>query len=104
MASYSFPETTYGNTYNTFVLYSPTRKQFLGWTGGRVCYGWTQKPEVTVVGGSCLSPISRALANSFLGPASERAEYDGVHDLQVVEVVITRDPHDRNRLLWRFAS
>jgi len=103
MSSYSFPETSsVDDEFSTHVLFSEARKQFLGWVRPGLCYGWTSKPEVTVVGGCSLTPISAARAESYLAEA--RRWRDDVDDAKVVEVVMSRDPHDINRWNWRFAS
>ena len=107
MGSISFPDVREDmlskDGYLTWVLYHPGKKQFFGFVSRTVCYGWTDEPVATCVGGSFVSPITEGYAECLLAEVRHCRWWDNdVFALEVRRVRMIPKPEDRNRYSWRF--
>ena len=109
MASISFPDVSEDlhseDGYDTWVLYHEGRNQFYGWFNRNVNYGWTDQPEVTVMGSTSVTPISKSYAEMLLREVLAYRSFDTeMSGLSVRKVHMTPCPTDRNRYTWAFVD
>lgn len=109
MASISFPDCSGDlhseSGYDTWVLYHEGRNQFYGWVSRHVNYGWTDQPEVTVMGSTYITPISKSYAEMLLWEVKAYRSFDTeMSGLSVRKVHMQPLPEDRNRHIWRFVA
>ncbi len=107
MGTISFPDCSDDlfsrDGYDTWVLYHEGRNQFYGWVNRGVNYGWTDQPEVTVMGNTTVTPISKSYAEMLLREVLAYRSFDAdMRGLSIRKVHMSHMPTERNRYAWKF--